>query len=463
MRLLFVSMTGDLKGEQALSTLASLGHQTLLLAESQETPADSIALFSPVNVAALQGSRGKFLRCSAIKLLDNEVVPRWVTTPFRVAVLRTKRFSRNGSEVPHSRFREALANLASWYDGWLSGDREQLVPWAVYEKDPGISDDARCFTLALKWVKHEQVERLKRVWIVSKSVNRDIETVRIGQWDVNFCRREIVFPAIAVTQALQFLESWKDCFVSEQTWVRKHHKVPSLFVRFDCIVRDGQLIVYEIEERPAGLGISSRANPDFAAALLSVANRWPQFSVKVSPLRRATDDHLWQEAIGWPQNGTSELVLVRAEPEETEFHSLEPNSVSSLKGKGNKSYGERMGLWKRVAITADLPWDRCFVLKPLCGSKLRDLEIWDPKKRPGSSIRDKVEASLCRNKEMFYQEFFDPMETGIAKFPWMIFRVFFAFDPVTGSWQCLGGNWNARHNLRIHGASDAIFGPAVPE
>jgi hypothetical protein len=103
------------------------------------------------------------------------------------------------------------------------------------------------------------------------------------------------------------------------------------------------------------------------------------------------------------------------------------------------------------------------VLKPLQGSKLRDLEIWDPEHRPGSSVRAKVEQTLRSSGAMFCQQLFPPMETGITQFPWMIYRMFFGFDCGMGRWVALGGNWNARANLRIHGASDAVFGPAVVE
>lgn len=68
---------------------------------------------------------------------------------------------------------------------------------------------------------------------------------------------------------------------------------------------------------------------------------------------------------------------------------------------------------------------------------------------------------LAKNEAMFCQKLYDPMASGWEKFPWMIFRVFCGYNCQTKHWECLGGNWNARHNLRIHGASDALFGPAV--
>lgn len=464
MALQFVAKSGDVQGKAALTILKQLGQETRLLQAEEKCPQNAVVLFTPLK-SDFQGSRGRILRCSAIKLLDPEIVPAWVVSPFRVAVIRTKRGSRKqknsrGLVYRHDSFREALVTMLDSYQDWLSGKLKSLVPWGPYETDPTISKTSTCMVQAQKWASDKAVLEFRRTWVIPKSKS-DIETIPVGKWQVNYCRWEFIFSAVAIKQSLQYLSEWQSRFALENTWSRKELGVPSLFVRFDCIVRDEKLIVYEIEERPAGLGISSFVSPAFTEALTDAAAKWPVFLVETSPARETTDDSLWLDALNWPKISPKGLVLVRAEPEEDMFHYLEPSSVSSLKAKGDKSYGEAMKLWHRVASTKELPWGKCFVLKPLQGSKLRDLEIWDPERRPGSSPRLRVEEALLRSGAMYCQEFFDPMPTGIKKYPWMIFRIFFAYDPTRKSWQCLGGNWNARHNLRIHGASDAIFGPAV--
>jgi hypothetical protein len=313
--------------------------------------------------------------------------------------------------------------------------------------------------LIKSWLEQEAVKQFRRIWIIKPE--RGFQTFQLQGWRVNYTDARKVFPVSAAEQAIAALGEWSQHFPVEQTWIQTVKAVPSLIVRFDCVIDDGKLIIYEIEERPAGIGLSGMISEPFAQEFTRVARTWEPFRVVVSPLRRASDDVLWQKYLPWAHED-SKLVLIRAEPEEDDFHHLESVSVSSVKSKGDKSYGENMGLWHRVSNKDELPWEESFVLKPLQGSKLKELEIWDPQRRPGSSIRAKVEAALAKT-DMFYQVLHPPMQTGLPQFPWMIFRIFAGYNFTSGEWEILGGNWNARHNLRIHGASDALFGPAVVE
>jgi hypothetical protein len=459
MELQFVACQGDSGGENALRILNRAGYSGKTLQMGETTPVDSIAVFS-LSEDQSRRSPGKYLRCSAIKLLDGGA-PEWVTTLFRVGVIRQ---SCNWPEYRSDQgFEQAVLSMASDYEQWLNQPKN-LVPWASYESDPSIGSESQCMVRAQAWVRTSSVEEMRRIWLTAKRASEyQVETIELGEWNVNCSREERVFPADAIRQAQQVLAEWPAHFAREATWAHENLQVPSVVVRLDCIIRDGQLIVYEVEERPAGLGVCTLVNTGFEPALRRAASAWPEFQVVVSPKRRGTDDRIWTERLGWSSNPESGLVLVRAEPDETEFHELQPQSVSSLITKGDKSYGEGMGLWDEVRTGQALPWERSFVLKPLQGSKLMDVEIWDPEGRPGGSKQRKIEEVLARSGSMFMQRMYPPMETGIPRFPWMIYRVFFTFHPETREWTCIGGNWNARHNLRIHGASDAIFGPLVPE
>jgi hypothetical protein len=44
----------------------------------------------------------------------------------------------------------------------------------------------------------------------------------------------------------------------------------------------------------------------------------------------------------------------------------------------------------------------------------------------------------------------------------MIRRVLYAWDPSARRYEPLGGSWNARPNVKIHGASDTVTGPVLP-
>lgn len=448
--MIFTTHGSDHNGVQCLQILTRLGYQTQVLNVNKQVPESAIAIFTPLNPEKLSGRCGRFLRTSSVKL-DNDFTPQWArASKFRVAVLKLLKTKKSGPQPAKLGIEQALLNVARDYQAWFKEGSTELVPWPC-GKQPSQK--------TLNWLS--EVSGVKSNMTIKKSVEEDITTVAVGQWEVNFCKKVVPFPAWAAEQGAKFLGQWKHHFTQEDTWAQRVLEIPSLFVRFDCVIQDGQLVVYEIEERPAGFGISSHVSPEFTRVLQTAANNWPEFRVEVSPLRRATDDSLWLQHMDW--NPGAELVLVRAEPEETEFHNLEGVSVSSLKAKGNKSYGVNMGWWKQVQKGQPLPWNEPFVLKPLKGSKVRDLQFWDPQSRPGSSKRAVVEQELNKQSSMFLQRLHPPMKTGIEKYPWMIYRIFYAYNPSRKSWDCLGGNWNARHNLRIHGASDAVFGPSPVE
>ena len=198
----------------------------------------------------------------------------------------------------------------------------------------------------------------------------------------------------------------------------------------------------------------------FAENLGKLAKVWPEFKVLVSDARQgAGDDYLWREIVTPEQVQDSDLLIIRAEPEELEFHQFVNRSVSSLLEKGNKVYGEKFGWWRTVSGEDDLPWDSPFVIKPCQGSKARGLEIWDPiKKRQGCSTRSRINRTLSKTGKMYCQPFLEPIEREDGM---MIYRIFYGFDPRSGEWACLGGRYDVRPNLRIHGASDAYFGALV--
>jgi len=290
-------------------------------------------------------------------------------------------------------------------------------------------------------------------------MSRKIFQMSVMGWDVNYCLEQMIFSPLLVEAGRNILLQWQKYFPAETNYTKKEFGVPSLIVRLDCVFsEEANLQVFEVEERPAGIGICVKINPCFAERLAVLRERWPVFTVLVSEDRRGSDDYLWTQVSIGPQKPSGNLFLIRAEPEQIEFHELLPFSVSSLLQKGNKAYGERMGWWKKVFDGQELPWDISFVLKPVQGSKARGLEIWDlAQNRPGSSTRSRILRTLAEYGSMYLQPLIDPLEDENG---WKILRIFYGYDPL-GGWICLGGLWNSRPNLRIHGAKDALFGPVV--
>lgn len=292
-----------------------------------------------------------------------------------------------------------------------------------------------------------------------------ISKLQVGSWDVSFVDDPaVIFPRWAVAEGLGILNLWQQLFPTEDTWVRRTLGIPSLIVRLDCVIDSGRLHIYEIEERPAGIGITSHINPQFHSLFSELIRSWPQVSVLVSPKRTGSDDYMWAPTLDIDSHD-QQVIIVRAEPDEAEFHRLEPFSASSLRHKGSKVYGVGLGWWESVRSGDTLPWDRGFVVKPTQGSKCRGIEIWLPKplceQYKGGSTRARVERTLAAQGEMFLQPFHPPMRVNGNLNMEMAMRVFFGYSPETQDWVCLGGTWNARQNVRIHGSSDAVFGPVV--
>ncbi len=286
----------------------------------------------------------------------------------------------------------------------------------------------------------------------------ELKSIFVGQkWEVRLTGDVIQLPCWIADAGKTLLSDWQGVFPQEDSWVQKEFGVPSLIVRVEGVPVGDRFHFFEVEEKPMGIGVTSLLSDSFTENLGKLTNVWPYFKVIVSPARQgAGDDYLWREIITPEQVRSSDLLLIRAEPVEKEYHHFASRCVSTLSEEGNKVYGEVFGWWKTVYDQEELPWGVPFVLKQCQGSKARGLEIWDPvKKRKGSSTKSRIIRTLSSAGKMYCQPLVDPLdhENGM-----MIYRIFFGFDPRSSEWICMGGCYTVRNNLRIHGASDAIFG-----
>ncbi|MFZ2970342.1 MAG: hypothetical protein WA063_04295 [Minisyncoccia bacterium] len=136
-----------------------------------------------------------------------------------------------------------------------------------------------------------------------------METKIIGNWKMKISPHLEIFPTEAISKTLKIIEERAKAFPKEETWVQSKFRIPSLFVRIDCVINNG-LSIYEVEERPAGIGICSEMNPEFSNNLKKIKLKWPEFKLVVSPLREKGDDDLWLKSL---ENDNNSLVLIRAE------------------------------------------------------------------------------------------------------------------------------------------------------
>lgn len=290
----------------------------------------------------------------------------------------------------------------------------------------------------------------------------------IGNWHLNLNPNRITMDSFFKEKSGDFLKNWIKVFPAENSWVNREVGVPSLIVRLDCVNND-HLKVFEVEERPAGIGISSRISESFAMKLKEIRKTWPEFKSLVSKKRMTHDDDLWLESKTFEEaSSNDDLLLIRAEPEEEIYHQFQNRSVSTLINKGDKSYGLKMNLWKEVGTENffQLPWEQGFCLKPQQSSKCRGVEIFHPvngkmknnTKIRGASTKTRIQKILTQYGKMYLQPLIEPDNCPFLIGNKIVLRVFFGYNIEKAEYQFLGGVWNSRPNLKIHGASDTIMG-----
>lgn len=292
------------------------------------------------------------------------------------------------------------------------------------------------------------------------------EECSIGSWSFRFSREIYSLTEFNLKEAEKYVSDWQKMFPKGKTWVEENLGIHSLAIRFDCSINDGHLKLYEVEERPGGIGMMKTINSLFAQKLETIQRGWPIIKTLISPLRKNHDDPLWLEEIRLEDvQKFHGLLLIRAEPDEKIYQSFEGRSVSSLSFKGDKSYGVGMGLWEEVNIDnfEDLNWQKGFCLKEKQNSKSRGIEIYHPQKNQfeneginGFSTKTRIKKVLESNGSMYCQPFIAPMKSPYKR-P-MIFRIFFLYNLQKMRYEYAGGFWNDRPNIKVMGAENAIIG-----
>jgi hypothetical protein len=299
--------------------------------------------------------------------------------------------------------------------------------------------------------------------------------MKIGGWTFDVSGVSLTMPPDLVGWVVEeLLPQWASVWpLQEETMALSRFGVPSVLVRIDGVLTpDGTLGIYEIEERPAGIGIACSLNPEFKTRFRSWLKSYDwNLAVVISHRRTNHDDGIWTSSFGIPlikdEDHPPEVpedyaLLVRAEPEEEEYWPFASRALFPIRLEGWKGYGLRLALWEPIPEDLNLlPWDEGFALKPYQGSKMRDVLLWHPSKAPGIATRTKVENMIKSGRVAYWQRWIPPEQHSfIPTNYYLIRRIYFAYSPDQG-WIYLGGLWNARPNLRIHGASDAVFGSVV--
>jgi hypothetical protein len=301
-----------------------------------------------------------------------------------------------------------------------------------------------------------------------------------------------------VAQCTTYLERWKEVFPQEKTFSWVTFNVPALIVRIDFTVEEGSLFIYEIEDSPAGVGLSCELVPGFRKMI----EEWSNFLNKevwvVKNSSLPTDDKWWARVIEWP---TDEAVL-SGMPENVVLapRLILPNewvarAIWPVMHRESKIYLSKMGLAEKVRVGEvekkvmegkEKGWPGV-VFKGLSGSRGRRVRIllfeealqkareflgssYEPSEL-GVSCLDSLGKLLHEiehhwGKNVILQRFVWPVRLVVNGQPGFgIYRLFFVFTTLSGTrlgWKFVGGVVNWRRSLRISGADDAILVPISP-
>ncbi len=293
--------------------------------------------------------------------------------------------------------------------------------------------------------------------------------VTIGSWSMNVGGERDI-PQNALDYLSTFLTSvWRPAVMADVEvpwWSIRYQLHPSPLIRVDMApVNVGGNVpaaLYEVETRPAGLGVLLSLLPQKKALWQEVFAHCRGFvRTPESPIQ---DDQLCAEILGLPffesigeVNGHRPLWIRSDVLDEVEDISLVP-----IREDGDKRYLLRLGLAERIS-SRDLDFDQNFAIKPIRGARCTDVQIYlnsqTRKKFAGSATKSQIQRIISGREDQFLvQSFIAPEEINYQDKPsWLIWRIFFGW--INGRYEPVGGLWVARRSLKIHGARDSICGP----
>ncbi len=288
--------------------------------------------------------------------------------------------------------------------------------------------------------------------------------------------------------------------IPEPTLVENRFGLPALVVRVDCTVNSGQIMPYEMEDSPSGIGVSDifvkQAN---GIGLINTVLDHYDNSVGNIPTvlisgdrKHGTDDeivvgkdryHYIAGSTEIPKISENTPLIVKAIPGAAESHlpylGLQDRCLAPLVTEGDKSYAERTGLLSAVIGPEDLLRNeaglRSQVLKSRVGSMAMGVSVYlTPDDRAllgkggqvkqGRLVRD-LDTYISRGGALV-QEFHPPFQLSNTEGRNNgILRVFVLLGRHAGSGaisaNAIGGAYVARRELIVHGASNAISGAVL--
>lgn len=193
--------------------------------------------------------------------------------------------------------------------------------------------------------------------------------------------------------------------------------------------------IYEIEARPAGMGIMCSVfnqRQPFQELIDDLSHQLnTRIGTKVCPSiagdsfkkDRRKDTQLFAASIGcnffdthempttdeyilWVRGGMEDELYLSPE----DLWTLENMALAPVRDHGNKKYLIKMGLAQHIGPN-ELDYTHAFCVKPLKGSKTHGIGLWDPtnKKAPGISSKKRIERLIRESIQPYItQPFISP-------------------------------------------------------
>lgn len=288
--------------------------------------------------------------------------------------------------------------------------------------------------------------------------------MEIGKWKIKVSK-SITVSTTVIEELEEFLSGeWQQAITAINPWWGIKEGIPSPIIRVDMAPTSSVNIkeyIYEVEVRPAGLGLFlSLVCPERVNQWKKILGGCQGFIRIESPIQ---DDFLAAKILDLPYYeevpkdfSCSGPYWVRSDVEAARAASLEKISLVPVRDDGDKSYLLKLGMAKMFQSQEELDWSKPFAIKPLVGSRMKGVEIYLPnslqKKMKGGSTKSRV-IRVIKKTPYIVQKFIPPQR---EKDGWTIWRLFFGFQE--GKYSFIGGLWNWRPCLRVHGASDANIG-----
>jgi hypothetical protein len=298
-------------------------------------------------------------------------------------------------------------------------------------------------------------------------------------------------PDAIITQVQNLANRWISIFDQEKNALYKGDgsgwPTCTPIIRLDCTVtKDGELNLYEVEERPSGVGITGETNPDFRLRLAELRKKWnfPGLS-SLAPEGYGTDDRLWLPTLTYDEALRKDdgLLLVRYNPRDLEhsgFYRFAHRAISTLEKEGDKKYLPKLdgksiilGLKpedkdKDLQFLENLPLGDGWAMKPGQGSRTYGIKVVEPGDEKGfRDLKKEVRKRIREGQPTILQPYSPPMmmEINGEKYNAML-RLFLGYNPRTKKFEYMHGLFcavpiDAKKATIIHGRADAIFGRVV--